>query len=571
MNPIYIPGQRRWLWFWLGVAVVSLLLALGHYAPFYRLIYSLPYFSTIRNPTKFLYPFDVGMITLFAFGIDGLQRRYMDAPKNRIISRWPGFDSWWKRSTPFEKYWIYGCGLVWVASIVGWYLYAQDHDQLVQYMQFAHVPGNLDAIATYSIHHVGWFVVTFFLATLLLVLILSGVFVGQRAGGVLLALLLVIDLGLANQPWIIFWNYKDKYASNAVLDLFQDKPYEHRVAMAPINMTANPQLSVFGQYYRVGWLQQQFPYYNIQAYDVVEMPRIPEDYLAFRQAFSATNGNISTFQKVARIWTLENTKYVLAPATFDTFWNSLDYFAKTPLKPVMRYNIVLKPGFATANSPDQLTVELSDTGNYAVFEYDAALPRASLFSNWQINTNGPDVLNHLSDPAFDPHSLVFVDNVVPALAQNGNPTNPPAGTVDITHYAPKDIVLKADATAPSVLFVDDHYDRNWKVLVDGQIQPLLRCDFLMRGVFLVPGAHQVEFKFQPPVRMLYVSIVSFSVALVLLGAFIVLVNRNKIPAPAIIPAAAPLEPAQAQPAAKVDPKRPPASRSKAATGKGGKK
>jgi len=509
------------------------------------------------------------MIVLFAFGIDGLHRRYMDAPKKGISARWLGFDSWWKRATRFEKYWIYGCGLVWVASIVGWYFYAQSHDQLVQYMQFTHVPGDLGAInadATYSIHRVIWFVVTFFLAACLMVLIFSGAFIGKQAGGVLLALLLVIDLSLSNQPWIIFWDYHDKYATNAVLDLFRDKPYEHRVAMAPINMTANPQLSMFGQFYRVGWLQQQFPYYNIQAYDVIEMPRIPEDYLAFRQALTTTNG--ANFQTVSRIWALENTRYIIGPTTFGTFWNSLDFLAKTPLRPIMRYEVVLKPGFANATSPDQLTAVPSDTGRYAVFEYDAALPRASLYSNWQVDTNGPDVLNHLADPAFDPHSLVFVDNVVPAMAQNGNSTSPPAGAVDFTHYAPKDIILKADATAPSVLFLDDHFDRNWKVFVDGQVQPLLQCDFLMRGVYLASGAHQVEFKFEPPVRLLYVSIASFSVALVLLGTFLVLINRNKVPVPAV----APPESAQPQPpAAKVELKSQSAPRSKAAPGKGGKR
>src|SRR5580658_5117577 len=51
---IFSSRQIKWLWFWLAVGIISLLLALGRYAPFYRLIYALPYFSTIRNPTKFL-------------------------------------------------------------------------------------------------------------------------------------------------------------------------------------------------------------------------------------------------------------------------------------------------------------------------------------------------------------------------------------------------------------------------------------------------------------------------------------------------------------------------------------
>ncbi len=44
--------------FGLAVSLISLLLAYGRFAPFYRLIYALPYFSTIRNPVKFLHVFD---------------------------------------------------------------------------------------------------------------------------------------------------------------------------------------------------------------------------------------------------------------------------------------------------------------------------------------------------------------------------------------------------------------------------------------------------------------------------------------------------------------------------------
>src|SRR5438874_8339049 len=43
---IFTLTQRRYLWFWMVIAVGSLLLAFGRFAPFYRLLYALPYFST---------------------------------------------------------------------------------------------------------------------------------------------------------------------------------------------------------------------------------------------------------------------------------------------------------------------------------------------------------------------------------------------------------------------------------------------------------------------------------------------------------------------------------------------
>jgi hypothetical protein len=47
---VFSLPQRKFLWFWMAVAVISMLLAFGRFAPFYQILYALPYFSTIRNP-----------------------------------------------------------------------------------------------------------------------------------------------------------------------------------------------------------------------------------------------------------------------------------------------------------------------------------------------------------------------------------------------------------------------------------------------------------------------------------------------------------------------------------------
>jgi uncharacterized membrane protein YfhO len=65
--------------------------------------------------------------------------------------------------------------------------------------------------------------------------------------------------------------------------------------------------------------------------------------------------------------------------------------------------------------------------------------------------------------------------------------------------------------------LNDKYDPNWQVQVDGKPAPLLRANFIMRGVYLAPGSHTVEFRFQPPVGALYVSLTAIGLGLVLLG------------------------------------------------------
>ncbi len=528
-NSVFSPVQKKWIWFWSVIAIASLLLAFGHFAPFYRWFYALPYASTIRNPTKFLYVFTIGFVILFAFGIDALIRKYMNN----------GNSSLWKRVDRFEKYWLIGCGIVWVAALAGWFVYSQHQPQLEQYLQGQRLTQSPHDVAAFSVQQALWFVVAFFVATGLLALIFHGVFSGKRArtaGIVALGLVLVADLGLANRPWVKFWDYKEKYASNAILDGIRDRPYEHRVALAPISWPA--QLSIFYKLYKGEWIQQQLPYYNIQTFETVEMSRIPEDFSAFTKTINSPFK--PTLFHFSRACQLLNTSYLFGPADFGNVWNR--QLPNTPINMVTRFGLQFKPGITTATSLDQITAVPDPYGNYALFDFAAALPRAKLYSQWQVNTNDSDVLAQLFNPAFNPQNSVFVAGNAPPNAAT-NAVNPPDDAVQFVSYAPKDIVLSANAAAAGILLLSDHFHPNWKVFVDKQPATLLRCNFLMRGVYLQPGTHTVEFKFQPAIKLLYVSGLAVVIALIVFARF-AYVEIKFAPR---VSAAAPVIPALSQP------------------------
>src|SRR5207245_7989867 len=120
------------------------------------------------------------------------------------------------------------------------------------------------AIAGFSLEQVGWFILVLFLAVAVLTAILTGRLTGQRAGwgGLLLGALLVADLARADWPWIIYWNWEQKYASNPVLDLLLEKPYEHRAALLPFNPPR--QLALLHDVYEHESAQHLFPYYKLQ-------------------------------------------------------------------------------------------------------------------------------------------------------------------------------------------------------------------------------------------------------------------------------------------------------------------
>ena len=74
-NP-YTDLEWRVVYFFAGAALISLLLAWGRHAPFYKLVYALPFFSTIRNPMKFMHPFHMALLLLFGFGLEVVFRMY---------------------------------------------------------------------------------------------------------------------------------------------------------------------------------------------------------------------------------------------------------------------------------------------------------------------------------------------------------------------------------------------------------------------------------------------------------------------------------------------------------------
>jgi uncharacterized membrane protein YfhO len=100
--------------------------------------------------------------------------------------------------------------------------------------------------------------------------------------------------------------------------------------------------------------------------------------------------------------------------------------------------------------------------------------------------------------------------------------------VEYVSYEPKRIVLKANATAPSVLLLNDKYDPSWKVTVNGQPAPLLRCNYLVRGVAIpAAGEHTIEFTFSLPMGPTYVTLAALVLGIGLTAYLIFVPRRSK--------------------------------------------
>jgi len=522
-------AQKKFIWFWSVVLVISLLLAWGRFAPvFYGTLYHLPYFSTIRSPVKFIIIFAWALLILFAYGVHVLSVRHFDSSAKKSVGLNTQLKIWWSNAGNFDRKWTFALAGIFSVSVLGWLIYGAQKPGFVKYLQKVGFPdaGVAGQIAAFSIGQVGWFIVLLAVAIALVTLVIAGYFAGPRAklGGMLLGAFLIFDLGRADLPYIIHWDYKQKYESNPVIDFLRDKPYEHRVAILPFH--ASEHLSFYDDYfsdlYRIEWAQQLFPYYNIQSLDVVQMPRVAADLEAFENALTPHDASDDAYL-VARRWQLTNTRYLLGDAGFLNSLNEQLDPVQQRFHLIQRFDIQPKTGVDQPTQLEEFMAVPNDSGGIGLFEFTGALPRAKLYSHWQVNTNDGATLKILTDKNFDPQQTVLISAPLPTPS---GATNQNSGTVDFKSYAPNNIVFSAQADAPSILLLNDKFDPDWRVTVDGKPAELLRCNFIMRGVYLTPGTHTVEFQFRLPNKPLYITLTAIGIGLCLVGCLLVTTKRK---------------------------------------------
>ena len=142
-NSPFTDAQKKLIWFWAPFWFGSLLLAWGRFAPmFYGTLYQLPYFSTIRNPAKFLFFFSWALVILFAYGIHALSRRYFEIPAGKSSPPSAQLKSWWAKAGGFDRKWTFACAAIhWRQR--GWlvHLRCQTNRRLVHYLQTAWISG----------------------------------------------------------------------------------------------------------------------------------------------------------------------------------------------------------------------------------------------------------------------------------------------------------------------------------------------------------------------------------------------------------------------------------------------
>ena len=526
----YNPVERRMVWFWGLATLFSLMAAWGRFSFLYGLLYQLPGVSSIRNPIKFMHPFVITWVILAGYGLEAFHRCYLRGPaKPAKAAQLLQPNRWRRKLTRFDLSWIIGLLLAAVGIFAACQHYAGSQQKLVEYLThqgFQVAPAALNVasavgMAAFSIDEARWFVLLFALSAGVVLSVVALVWAPRWtwAPWTLLCGIMIFDLSRADLPWVRFFNYDQKYSMNEVTKVLMEKPYEHRVD-ARLSPRGGYDLANDGNFAAINhwWIENDFPYHDIQSLEIDQMPRTPDLDGHYLSAFPYRPGPDINFNigPAARMWKLTNTRYILAAAALLPALNELGDPQHQAFQIVKRFNLVPKPGLNATNIADagDLTPQLSDTGNCALIEDTAVLPRARLYSNWLTPTNDQAVLQTLTAPQWDPAQSVLVSSDTPVPPPSAAAGADP-GAVSIASYNPKAIKLHATAKTSAVLLYNDRTGDGWRVWVDGKPSQLLRCNYIMRGVFLPAGDHTVEFRFRPSVISLYVTFSAFLVGILL--------------------------------------------------------
>jgi hypothetical protein len=89
------------------------------------------------------------------------------------------------------------------------------------------------------------------------------------------------------------------------------------------------------------------------------------------------------------------------------------------------------------------------------------------------------------------------------------------------------------STDQFVVFSEVYYDRGWKAFIDGKEAPIVKTNYVLRGLYVPAGSHKIEFRFEPESYTMGSRITSIS-QIILVAVFLIALFmefRRRKPAP----------------------------------------
>ncbi len=449
-------GEKREVLMWGGLALVFLVVSLGKYGFLYRLVYSLPVMSSIRNPVKFMHVVSIALAVLTAHGVAVLEA----LPAKETSARRQIIAVLASSSILLFFFVLLAARAPWAQQSLAARLtrdgFAAAKDGILATMQASVLRSALFAM----------------LVTLCVGLVCAWrkVKLPTQARFLMPGIIIVLlaaDLIGVNKRYVSYYSPKRIYRSNPVFDYLRGQK-GYRVKFVPHNW------GLFNQ-----WNSLLVPYYFVKSLDAPAESRPPADKVAFLRAVGAMP---------ERYWAIAGVKDVVIPAELAPRLGS-EVLSKW--KP--------KKGFAITQGASGVRIQwlpLNQSPAFLVLENPDVNRVVEWYSGWKIS-DFDQAISGMGSTAFDHKGLLLLSDkgiseagVSGALGSDKAPDGTPR-SLQVLRY--DESMLEFDCgEGPSgwVLF-NDYFNPAWRAVSEGESCPIVRAHGIFMAVAVPSGARKV--------------------------------------------------------------------------------
>ena len=104
------------------------------------------------------------------------------------------------------------------------------------------------------------------------------------------------------------------------------------------------------------------------------------------------------------------------------------------------------------------------------------------------------------------------------------------GQIKLSSYSPDYLIFESNTPQDQLaVFSDVYYDKGWNAYIDGEKAEIIRANYILRGLMVPAGKHDIEFRFEPNSFRIgqILAIISSITILILIGLGIYIAIRKK--------------------------------------------
>ncbi len=141
--------------------------------------------------------------------------------------------------------------------------------------------------------------------------------------------------------------------------------------------------------------------------------------------------------------------------------------------------------------------ESNNLPSHALVQLRDYLHKATLVPGAEMIPKDMELLARMRDPAWDPRKTVLLGSPPEAsMVSSGQAVAGSPDNVEVKTYTPTRIELAVQSAQPAYVLINDAYDPDWQVEVNGRPAELLRADYILRAVAVPAGASKVTLHYR---------------------------------------------------------------------------